>query len=107
MFTNVYLHTTNPNTPLREIINRNTLLSILVHTLLYISFFNLANYTFTGRLLSFEINTRILILLLIIMTLGYIGRYYHVQEIYKAYQKDMQKTREHCDKMFITWFFSG
>lgn len=107
MFTNIYLHTTNPNTPFIEIINKNTLLSILVHTLLYTLFFNLAHYTFTGRLLSFEINIRILATLLIIMSLGYIGRYLHVQEIYKAYHKDMQKTREHCDKRFITWFFLG
>jgi hypothetical protein len=108
MFTKLYLSTTNPNISLSEMISQNAIpliVSIIIHTILYMIFFNLAFYTFFGKLLSMKINNRIFIILLLIMTFGYIGRFYHVKEVYQAYNKDIVKTRNHLDKLYITWIF--
>ena len=108
MFTELYLSTTNPNISLQEMISENIvplLLSIIIHTILYIAFFNIAFYIFFGKLLSMKINNRLFIILLLIMIFGYIGRFYHVKDIYQAYDKDLVKTRNHLDKLYITWIF--
>ena len=108
MFTTLYLDTTNPEFSLYDIIYQNTyslIISILFHTVVYILFVNMCYYIFFGRLLSMKINNRLLIILIILMTTGYVGRYYHVKDIYNAYNKDMKATRNHLDKLYISWIF--
>jgi len=108
MFTKLYLSTTNPNLSLSEMISQNSgplLVSILFHTIVYTLFVNIVYYIFFGKLLSMKINNRLFIILLLIMVFGYIGRFYHVKDIYQAYDKDMVKTRNHLDKLYITWIF--
>ena len=108
MFTELYLSTTNPNISLSEMISRNTvplLISILFHTILYMLFVNMVSYIFFGKLLSMKINNRLFVILILIMTFGYIGRFYHVKDVYQAYNKDMTNTRAHLDKLYITWIF--
>ena len=108
MFTKLYLSTTDPKLILSEMISENSvplLVSILFHTIVYMLFFNVFYYTFFGKLLSMKINNRLFIILILIMTFGYIGRFYHVKEVYQAYNKDMVKTRNHLDKLYITWIF--
>ena len=108
MSTKLYLSTTNPSISLSEMISQNTvplLVSILFHTILYTLFINLVSYIFFGKLLSMKINNRLFIVLIIIMTFGYVARFYHVKDIYQAYNKDMMKTRKHLDKLYIGWIF--
>lgn len=108
MFTKLYLSSTNPNSTLSDIIYENSyslIISILFHTILYVLFVHLVYYIFFGRRLSMTINNRLIVALLIIMTFGYIGRYYHVKDVYQAYDNDMTLTREHLDKLYISWIF--
>jgi hypothetical protein len=108
MFTKLYLSTTDPNITIHKMISENSvplLVSILFHTIVYMLFVNLVSYIFFGKLLSMKINNRLFIILIIIMTFGYIARFYHVKDIYQAYNKDMVKTRKHLDKLFISWIF--
>jgi hypothetical protein len=108
MFTKLYLSTTNPNLSLSEMISQNLvplLVSIIFHTIVYTLFVNIVYYIFFGKLLSMKINNRLFIILIIIMTFGYIARFYHVKDIYSAYNKDMVKTRNHLDKLYIGWIF--
>ena len=109
MFTETYLQTTDPKLPFSELISSriitNILVSVVFHTILYASFVNLLNFIFTGKILSMPINYRLLLSLLVIMIFGFIARFLHVKEIYKAYNNDLDKTRKHLDKLFISWIF--
>ena len=108
MFTKLYLSTTDPNITIYKMISENSvplLVSILFHTIVYMLFVNLVSYIFFGKLLSMKINNRLFIVLIIIMTFGYIARFYHVKDVYKAYNKDMVKTRNHLDKLYIGLIF--
>jgi hypothetical protein len=109
MFTNLFLKTTNPNLSLNELFSANMTTQILIsdifHTFIYTCFFNLASYIFFGKLLSNVINIRLIISLLIIMFIGYYGRVFYVKEIFKAYNYDLERTKNHTDKYFITWLF--
>ena len=109
MFTKLYLDTTNPKNSLYKLLEPKIfipiLISILFHTFIYVSFFNLVSYIFTGRILSNIVNKRLTITLLLIMFFGFIGRFIHVKDVYKAYNGDMTKTRNHLDKLYISWIF--
>lgn len=111
MFTDVFLVTTDPTRTVSQIFSSQILLkiifSIVFHTIIYVGFFNLASFIFLGSPLSQPVNRRLVIAALTIMTLGYLGRMYHVREIYRAYQGDAAKTREHVNKLFISWVFIG
>jgi hypothetical protein len=110
MFTELYLQTTDPTVSLNDVLKRNIgmiIFSVLFHTILYTIALNLGSFIFTGKILSQTINTRLIASFLIIMFFGYIGRYYHVKDIYNAYSKNMEKTRNHLDKLYITWIFIG
>jgi hypothetical protein len=109
MFTELYLQTTNPKTSLREFFSPDIftmiVFSTLFHTILYASTFNLASYIFYGKILSSAVNQRLILSLLVIMFLGFFARFFHVKEIYKAYNYNEKQTRDHLDKLYITWIF--
>lgn len=108
MFTKLYLQTTDPKVTLVEMLKQNLLLilvSTIFHTIVYTIFANLASYIFVGKYLSVGINRRLIAILLFIMFFGYIGRYYHVKDIYNAYNQNMDKTRNHLDRLYIGWVF--
>ena len=108
MFTKLYLSTTDPNLSLSEVILKNSVplvVSILFHTIVYMLFVNIVSYVFFGKLLSMKINNRLFIVLIVIMSFGYIARFYHVKDIYQGYNGDMMKTRKHLDKLYIGWIF--
>jgi len=109
MFTSLYLQTTNPKLLLRDLFSENIftniILSVFFHTVIYLAFFNLASYVFFGKILSNICNYRIMVTLLIIMFFGFFARFLHVKEIYRAYGNNMEKTREHVDKLYIGWIF--
>ena len=107
MLTHLYLQTTNPKLTFQQFIGLLVpiLGSILLHTFLYIAFFNLASYIFLHKTLPHATNHRLVISLFAIMTVGFVARFLHVKEIYAAYNNDISKTRAHIDQRFNTWFF--
>lgn len=110
MFTDLYLTTTDPEISLNKMMAENIrgiIGSVLFHTFVYWFFVCLIFYIFLGRGPSRRVHIRLIIALLFIMFFGYIGRYYHVQEIYTAYGRDKLKTREHLDRLYIGWIFIG
>jgi len=109
MFTETYLQTTDPKLPFSQFISSpiitNILVSVVFHTIVYSSFVNLLSFIFTGKILSTTINYRMLLSLFVIMVFGFVARFLHVKDIYKAYHNDLDKTRNHLDKLFISWIF--
>lgn len=108
MFTKLYLSTTNPTLTLSEMISKNMyplFVSIIGHTMVYMLFANTLCYIFTDKILSSTINTKLFMFLYLIMMVGYVARFYHVKEIYNAYNRNMEKTRTHLDKLYIGWIF--
>jgi len=109
MFTELYLQTTDPKLPFIALYSKNILkniiLSVIFHTIVYTVFCNLVSYIFFGKILSNTINIRLIVSLYLIMVLGFFGRFIHVKEIYKAYNYNLEKTRKHLDKLYISWLF--
>ena len=106
IFTSAYLKSTCPKTKWTELYtNWKIWFAIVFHTFLYLAFINLVKYTFTNSIFNLNQNLKMAILLFVIMIVGYTARYLRVQDIYQGYHKDMTKTRNHCDKAFITWFY--
>ena len=109
MFTKLYLHTTDPEINFSQLFQPNIffpiLISVLFHTITYTLFFNLTSYIFLKKSLSTETNKKLVSCLIIIMFFGFFARFYHVKDIYKAYGKDIEKTRNHLDKLYISWIF--
>lgn len=109
MLTKLYLDTTNPELTISQFFSYEIfspmIYSLLFHTVIYMSFLNAVNYIFTQRILSSEVNLMIFVFLIIFMFFGFIARFHHVKEIYSAYNKDVEKTREHLDKLYISWLF--
>jgi len=109
MFTDLYLQTTDPKLPFSALfrmnIFKNIILSVIFHTIIYAGFFNLASYIFFGKFLENKVNIRLIISLLLIMFFGFFARFAHVKEVYRSYNYDAVKTREHLDKLYIGWIF--
>jgi H+/Cl- antiporter ClcA len=109
MLSKLYLETTNPKLHLSQMFNYTILIpmiiSIIFHTIIYILFCNMVSYIFLDKILSSKINKKLLFFLILIMFFGFFGRFYHVKDIYKAYNGNMEKTRNHLDKLYITWIF--
>lgn len=106
MFTALYLQSTDPlrQTPWKEVVPK-MIVSVLFHAIVYGAFVNLASWIFVGKCLTSVVNMRLIISLLCILSVGYVARMYHVQEIYRAYNYDAVKTRQHLDQRFISWIF--
>ena len=108
MFTELYLRTTEPQESLFKMLKNNIgdiLLSVLFHTIIYWGFIQLISFVFLGKWLYKTTNIRVIITLFVIMFFGYIARYYHAKDVYKAYGYDIIKAREHLDKLYIGWIF--
>jgi hypothetical protein len=109
MFTKLYLDTTNAKLKYYELflptIFVPLLFSTLFHTIIYVAFCNMVSYIFFNKMLSSQINTRLVIALILIMFFGFFARFIHVKDIYASYNGDMVKTRNHLDKLYISWIF--
>jgi len=109
MFTKLYLDTTNPKLQFSQLLHKSIFISIIIsvvfHTILYILFFNTAHFIFFRKILSNGTNKLLLLFLIPIMFFGFFARFFHVKEIYRAYNGDMTKTRQHLDKLYISWIF--
>ena len=102
MFTDLYVETTNPTLTLSEFLSDRLLTkmaaSVLFHTIIYVLSLNMASYVF-GYKLSSDINIRLSIFLVLVMSLGFVARFYRVKELYHYGGK------EYVDKAYITWYF--
>jgi len=109
MLTEIFLKTTAPGMKLSELLSfpliNQIILSVIFHTIIYIAILNIGSYTFFGKALSKTINIRLIVILFLIMFFGYIARWIHVKDVYKAYNYDMEKTRTHLDSLYIGWIF--
>jgi len=105
MFTKLYLETTDPKIELSPNIIKNIFLSAVFHTILYTLFCNTVYYIFFGTILSKIINIRLTLFLFFTMIVGFFARILHVNEIYMAYNQDIERTRNHLDKLYISWIF--
>lgn len=108
MFTKLYLDTTNPRLTFSDFAGPllfPMIISILLHTVLYTLFCNMVSWIFFGIILSNKINKRLIFSLLFIMIFGFFGRFIHVKDVYNAYNGNMEKTRNHLDKLYISWIF--
>ena len=105
MFTDIYLKTTDPNLPFTDVISRGMIFSVIFHTVMYTVFVNVVSYIFLGKILSNAVNMRLVASLVFIMFFGFFARFLHVKEIYKAYGYNLEKTRNHTDKLYIDWIF--
>ena len=109
MFTELYLDTTNPHQSLSQFVQPNMLVrmlfSVVFHTLIYVFFVNLASYIFFGKALASAVQLRLVSSIVVVMLLGFFARFYHVQDVYNAYDKNDKKTREHLDKLYVGWIF--
>jgi len=83
------------------------IISVIFHTILYASFGNMASYIFYGTFLNTDINIRLILCLLLIMILGYIGRFIHAKEAYADFDYDYEKTKQYLDLHYISWVFLG
>jgi len=111
MFTKLFLQTTDPklnwNTFFSKEIMPRILISILFHTIVYVVVLNTANYIFTNRPLSKEINIRLSLSLFVIMFFGYIGRLLHSKETLTDFSNDYEKTRNYLQQHYNSWIFLG
>ena len=109
MFTELYLKTTDPKLSFIDFFHgpilTNMFMSIVFHVVVYCSLINLFSFIFIGRILTSSITKRLVLSLTMIMIFGFIARFLHVKDIYKAYNRDLDKTRIHLDKLYITWIF--
>ena len=111
MFTKLYLETTDPKLSWEKYFGINIfsmiIISIVFHTILYTIFFNIISYIFYEKMLSKNINIRLIIALLLIMFFGYIGRLLHVKEVYNGFNYDYDKTQKYIRAHYNSWVFIG
>jgi uncharacterized protein YqhQ len=111
MSTKLFLETTNPKLTWNEVIKKNLIfsifLSIILNTAVYTIILNLTSYVFLGKILSNNINIRLIMVLIIIMIFGYIGRNMHSREVYRAFHGDEKKTRKFLNQHYNSWIFLG
>ena len=109
MFTEIFLLTTDPHLTLSQFFSyeilTQILFSIMFHTIIYVCFFNLASFIFLGKILSNVMNQRLIVSALVIMSFGYLARIYHVKDVFRAYNGDIVKTREHIQHLFVSCVF--
>jgi uncharacterized protein YqhQ len=111
MSTKLFLETTNPKLTWNDVVNKNLIfsifLSIILNTFVYTIILNLTSYVFLGKILSNNINIRLIMVLIIIMIFGYIGRNMHSREVYRAFHGDEKKTRDFLNQHYNSWIFLG
>jgi hypothetical protein len=111
MFTKLFLETTDPSLAWKKFFGLNIfsmiIISIIFHTILYTLFCNLVSYIFYGKIMSKNINIRLISSLILIMFFGYIGRLWHVKEAYNAFNYNSEKTKNYVQSHYNSWVFIG
>ena len=111
MSTKLFLETTNPKLTWNDVVKKNLIfyifLSIILNTTVYTIIFNLTSYVFLGKILNNKINIRLIMVLIIIMIFGYIGRNMHAKEVYRAFNGDDNLTKNFLNQHYNSWVFLG
>ncbi len=113
VFTNLYLDTIHPQTPYSRLLSNDVVLSVIVHTIFYILVIYVICQIFNIKMKD-GTYTNIIMLLIIIMILGYLGRLYRSKSIfhYKALESNnsvqsIQDTLDLMHKGYFKYYFLG
>ena len=101
----IYHRTTNPEHSYAVLLSFSVLLSIILHTLLYLFGLWVIHWVLFGELATVELIARVGGFLLVIMPLGYIGRLQRAKRLYAHHS--MERVREIMDHSYICWYFIG
>ena len=80
----LYLDTVDPKTNFKRLFSKDVLISIVLHTIIYLAVIYAFTLIFDIKLSS-KVYTKISIALLIVMVLGYFGRLARSKSIYNAH----------------------
>lgn len=109
MFVRLYERTTDPSLEWQEFFSASILphviLSIVVHTLMYVVAANAVSFIFTSRPLSKRVNLRLILILLGVMSAGYVARLAHAHEA--GLHLGHARARPFIDQHYNTWLFLG
>jgi len=67
----------------------------------------MVSFIFFGKNLSKNINIRLILCLIVLMFLGYIGRFIHTKQVYKDFNYNYEKTKEYLNTHYNSWIFIG
>ena len=110
--TNLYFKTTNPETQYKELLSRDVFVSIIFHTISYLILVKIFSFIFSIKI-SNNSYFKLFLFLIIIMSLGYIGRLYRSKNIYNYYLKYNNKsnanllTRQLINQDYFKFYFLG
>jgi len=109
----IYMETTNPKTNYSRLLHIDIAVSILLHTIAYITMFFIVTKLFKVKV-SQDIYFKLVIFLLVIMSLGYFGRLYRVKSLYASLlkrnmsEKDaLESTKNMINNAYFTYYFIG
>ena len=106
MFAGLYQDSTNPTTSYVSLIQDYRMyLSILAHTAVYVVSFILLYYSITGYLPS-KVVAKLVIILIILMWFGYMGRLHRAKGLWKIHH-DHDKVSRRMDNAYFCWYFLG
>ena len=77
------------------------------HTIIYSIFINVVYFIFSGKMFSNIINIRLVIVLILIMIFGYVGRIIRIKDIYQTFHHNEKITREFTNQSYNTFIFLG
>jgi len=75
--------------------------------MIYLLFFNVIFYILFSKCANKNMNLRLVFILIIIMYLGYIGRFFHSKDIYSTMNNDDKLTRDFINQHYNSWIFLG
>ena len=107
MFTRLFFKTIDPNMKWSAELVVQMMLSIFFHTFVYGILCNLVSFIFLGKVLTMEVNKRLVVGLVVFMLFGYFGRIFHTKQVYNALGRDDIKTQNYLNTHYNSWIFLG
>ena len=105
-FEQLFIETTEPETPYIRLLSIDTLTSIIFHIFLYICFVYVFGYIFDMKFSS-NVYMRLVIILFVIMVLGYVGRLSRAKYLCKVLtEKGIKEPREKSKQMIRTGYYT-
>ena len=97
IFSRVFFDTTDPLTPYQRLLNLDVLISIVFHTVSYLLVVSVFSLLFNLKV-TYRTYVKLSIFLLVVMSLGYVGRLYRIKSNYKY----LKSTHGHEEALEIT-----
>ena len=111
--TNTYFTTINPLLPYSQLVTKDVICSIILHTILYICVIYILDKLFKIKI-SKEMYCNIMCLLVVVMSLGYVGRLARSKSVYQYYiargfsrEQSFQKTIDIMHFGYYRFYFLG